>query len=261
MGGNSDASSGRIPPSLMCRSSSCPRSIPRAAPTSVRSSSSRSRSTSIICSRSSGSIARSRQPSMPSAIAVTLLAGLLQTSPTHPLDNDYVRVTRNGAPCSSASPSVCGERVLVALGPIEFRQYDQPRRLQRGEIAVFRWHESYVATTKGEFLEVSIKVDHPAVQRPAVVSPPETNAMLYDGETFLVFEERLPAGETRARHGHSQHLVIVLNDTRLQEWRDGEPEVIRAQIADEVRFYPAVTHVVKTVGEKPLRNIVIEFKA
>ena len=202
---------------------------------------------------------------MPAAIVVAnvvaIWAGLFQASPTYPIDNDYVRVTRNGTPCASASPSVCGERVLVALGPIEFQQYDQPRRLQRGEIAVFRWHESYVGPTKGEFLEVSIKVDHPAVQRPAVVSPPETNAMLYDGETFLVFEERLPAGETRARHGHSQHLVIVLNDTRLQEWRDGEPEVVRSQIADDVRFYPAVTHVVKTLGEKPLRDIVIEFKS
>ena len=197
---------------------------------------------------------------MPGAIAVALLAGLLQASPTHPLDNDYVRVTRNGAPCSSASPSVCGERVLVALGPIEFRQYDQPRRLQRGEIAVFRWHESYVAPTKGEFLEVSIKVDHPTVQRPPVPMPPEPSAMLYDGETFFVFEERLPPGETRARHSHSPRVVVVLNDTRLQEWPDDGPEVIGTQIPDDVRFNPPVTHVVKTVGEKPLRNIVIEFK-
>src|SRR5207245_5438078 len=96
-------------------------------------------------------------------IVVTLLAGLLQTSPTHPLDNDYVRVTRNGAPCSAASPSVCGERVLVALGPIEFRQYDQPRRLQRGEIAVFRWHESYVAPTKGERKSTRLNSSHGSI--------------------------------------------------------------------------------------------------
>jgi hypothetical protein len=197
---------------------------------------------------------------MPGAIVVALLASLLQASPTQPLDNDYVRVTRNRAPCASASPSVCGERVLVALGPIEFQQYDRPRRLQRGEIAVFRWHETYFAPTKGEFLEVSIKFDHPTVQRPPVSIPPEQNAMLYDGETFFVFEERLPPGETRARHSHSPRVVVVLNETRLQEWPDGEPEVIRTLIPDDVRFNPSVTHVVKTVGEKALRNIVIELK-
>jgi hypothetical protein len=194
------------------------------------------------------------------AFVITLLASLLQAPATQPLDNEYVRVTRNGAPCAAASPSACGERVLVALGPIEFQQYDQSRKLQRGEIAVFRWYETYLAPKKGEFLEVSIKPDHPKVQTPPVPTPPETNAMLYDGETFFVFEERLPPGETRARHSHSQRVVIVLNDTRLQQWPDGEPEVLRTQIPDDVRFNPPVTHIVKTIGEKPLRNIVIELK-
>jgi hypothetical protein len=191
---------------------------------------------------------------------IALLVSLLQTAAAKPLDNDYVRVTRNGAPCASASPSACGERVLVALGPIEFQQFGQPRRLQRGEIAVFRWHESYTPPTTGEFLEVSIKPDHPRVAPPPVLLPPEKNAMLYDGDTFFVFEERLPSGETRARHSHSQRVVIVLNDTRLQQWPDGEPDVLRTEIPDDVRFNAPVTHVVKTIGEKPLRNIVIEFK-
>ena len=193
-------------------------------------------------------------------LVFALLASLLQTAAAQPLDNEYVRVTRNGAPCASASPSACGERVLVALGPIEFQQFGQRRRLQRGEIAVFRWHESYTPPTTGEFLEVSIKADHPVVQTPPVRLPPERNAMLYDGDSFFVYEERLPSGETRARHSHAQRVVVVLNETRLQQWPDGEPEVLSTQIPDDVRFDAPVTHIVKTVGEKPLRNIVIEFK-
>jgi hypothetical protein len=55
-------------------------------------------------------------------------------------------------------------------------------------------------------------------------------------------------------------VVIVLNQTRLQQWPDGQPEMFRDQIPDDVRFNPPVVHVVKTVGDKPLRNIVIEFK-
>jgi hypothetical protein len=193
-------------------------------------------------------------------LVVAIATSLLQAVATRPLDNDYVRVTRNGAPCAAASPSACGERVLVALGPIEFQQYGTLQRLQRGAIAVFRWHETYTPPTTGEFLEVSIKPDHPKGQAPSVPGPPDKDAMLYDGDTFFVFEERLPPGETRARHSHSQRVVIVLNDTRLQQWPDGEPEELRDQIPDDVRFNPPVTHVVKTVGEKPLRNIVIEFK-
>ena len=196
---------------------------------------------------------------MAGVVGIALLA-FVQATSTQPPDNDYVRVTRNGAPCASASPSVCGERVLVALGPIEFQQYDQRRRLQRGEIAVFRWHESYVAPTKGEFLEVSVKFDHPTVQRPPVFIPPDQDALLYDGETFFVFEERLPPGDTRVRHSHGPRVVIVLNDTRVQERADGESEMSVTQVRDDVRFNPPVTHIVKTVGEKALRNIVIEVK-
>lgn len=199
-------------------------------------------------------------------MAVALLATPLQAPPTTPIDNEYVRVTRNGAPCAPASPSACGERVLVALGPIEFRQYGQPRRMQRGDVAVFRWHESYLPPIAGDFLEVSIKPDHPSVQAPSVqISPekPEKSekiVRLHDAETFFVFEERLAPGETLARHNHGQCLVIVLNSTRLQQWTDGQPEVARAQISNEVRFTPPATHVVATMGDEPLRNIVIEFK-
>jgi len=192
--------------------------------------------------------------------ALLALAVGLQTLSGNSLENEYVRVTRNAAPCAAASPSVCGERVLVALGPIQFEQYGQPRRLERGQIAVFRWNESYTQPMTGSFVEVSIKQDRPRAQPLAVPTPPEKNELLYDGETFFVFEERLPPGETRARHSHSQRVVVVLNDTKLQQWPDGQPAVFRTEIADEVKFNQPVTHIVSTIGDKPLRNIVIELR-
>jgi hypothetical protein len=192
--------------------------------------------------------------------ALVALAAGLQTLSGTSLENDYVRITRNAAPCAAASPSVCGERVLVALGPIQFEQYGQPRRLERGQVAVFRWNESYTGPMSGLFVEVSIKQDRPRVQTPPVLIPPEKNELLYDGDAFFVFEERLPPGETRARHSHSQRVVIVLNDTKLQQWPDGQPAVFRTEVADEVKFNQPVTHAVKTIGDKPLRNIVIELK-
>ena len=194
------------------------------------------------------------------SVKLILLAGLILGAADTTIDNDYVRVTRDGAPCATASPSTCGERVLVALGPIQFEQYGRPRQLERGQIAVFRWNESYTAPMTGRFVEVSIKPERPRVQTPPVRIPPEKNELLYDGEAFFVFEERLPPGETRARHSHSQRVVIVLNDTKLQQWPDGQPEVFRTEVPDEVKFNQPVTHVVKTIGDKPLRNIVIELK-
>src|SRR5437667_5479060 len=104
---------------------------------------------------------------------IFLLALILQAPPAKPLDNEYVRVTPNETPGAAASPSTCGERVLVALGPIHFEQYGQPRRLDRGQIAVFRWNESYTAPMTGNFVEVSIKQDRPKAQTPAILIPPE----------------------------------------------------------------------------------------
>jgi hypothetical protein len=193
------------------------------------------------------------------SVVLALAVGVQTLSGTS-LENEYVRITRDAAPCGAASPSVCGERVLVALGPIQFEQYGQPRRLERGQIAVFRWNESYTGPMTGSFVEVSIKQDRPRVQAPPVLIPPEKNDLLYDGDAFFVFEERLPPGDTRARHSHSQRVVIVLNDTKLQQWPDGQPAVFRSEVADEVKFNQPVTHIVKTIGDKPLRNIVIELK-
>jgi hypothetical protein len=164
------------------------------------------------------------------------------------LDNAHVRVTRNGAPCASAGAG-CGARVVVRLG----------HGSDRGKITVFERGKRY-PTPAGEFLEVAIKSNRPPVKSPGEIIPPDKNSILYDGDEFFVFEEKLDPGDTRARHSHRERVVIVLNKTRLQQWPDGAAELFRDQIPDDVRFNPPVVHVVKTVGDQPLRNIVIEFK-
>jgi 2-keto-4-pentenoate hydratase/2-oxohepta-3-ene-1,7-dioic acid hydratase in catechol pathway/putative intracellular protease/amidase len=190
-------------------------------------------------------------------VPVALLAAATASADSVVLENDYVRVARNAAPCASAGPS-CGERVLVALGPVRLAGV-KPRALARGQIAVFARGESYAAPS-GEFLEVAWKAAHPPVQAPAVRIAPEKNELLHDGDSFFVFEEKLQPGETRARHSHAQRVVVVINETRLQQWPDGAAEVLRQQTPDDVRFNPPVVHVVKNVGNVPLRNIVLELK-
>ncbi|MGH7713971.1 MAG: hypothetical protein ACREOG_22010 [Gemmatimonadaceae bacterium] len=176
------------------------------------------------------------------------------------LENDYVRVTRNSAPCASASAH-CGDRVIVALSDVELRSAGSPRKLNRGGIAVFPAGESYEAPTTGSYFEVALKVDHPPLESPKELIPPEKNAVLYDGARLFIFEEKLAVGDTRPRHSHRPRVVIQLNRTRLQQWPDGGAEIVREIEPDRVAFNRAVIHKVKNVGDQPLRGIVIELKA
>ena len=188
-----------------------------------------------------------------------LIVWLLQAQ-TVALDNEYAHVTRDAAPCASATTPGCGDRVIVALGEIELRFGKSSRKMTRGDIAVFKPGESYDAPTGGPFFEVAIKAKHPPVESPSEIIPPEKNAIRYDGERFFIFEERLAPGDTRPRHSHSQRIVMQLNQTRLQQWPEGAPEIFVETMPDRAAFNPPVIHTVKNVGNAPLRGIVIEFK-
>ena len=190
-----------------------------------------------------------------------LLLGMLLQADQPALENDYVRVTRNGAPCASAqAPGCATDRIIVALSNVDVNSISGTRRLVRGDIAVFGPADSYVAPVAGAYFEVVLKADRPKVLSPTENIPPEKNAILHDGERFFVFEERLAPGDTRVRHTHSQRVVIQLNPTRLQQWPEGGAEVLRDMRVDQAAFNEPVIHVVKNVGDKPLRGIVIEFK-
>ena len=189
-----------------------------------------------------------------------LLALWLLQSQTAALENEYVRVTRDAAPCASAAAAGCNDRVIVALGEIELRFRDSRRKMNRGDIAVFNAGESYEPPTGGPFFEVAFKPNHPPVLSPREIIPPEKNAIRYDGKRFLIFEERLGVGDTRARHSHSQRVVMQLNRTRLQQWPEGASEVFVETVPDRPTFNPPVIHTVKNVGDAALRGIVIEFK-
>ena len=176
------------------------------------------------------------------------------------LENDYVRVARDAAPCALAHVPECGDRVIVALGDIELVSDGAKRTMARGDIAVFGPGESYEPPNEGPFLEVSIRTDHPPVQSPGERIAPEKNAMRYEGKEFFIFEEKLAPGDTRARHSHSQRVVIQLNRARLQQWPDGEPSKFVETVPDRPGFSAPVIHAVKNVGDTPLRGIIIEFK-
>lgn len=183
----------------------------------------------------------------------------LQASPL--LENEFVRVSRNVAPCAAAAPS-CGDRILVALGAIEA----SGQKMERGDVKVFKTGERYSPPKNGEYLEVVINPDHPKVAAlPAGSPPPPGNKVLYDGKEFTIFEEKMEPGELSSVHSHNLRVAIFLNRTSVQQWTNGQsvPEgesETRELVPDLVTFRPAVVHISKDVGNLPIRNILIEFK-
>jgi hypothetical protein len=177
----------------------------------------------------------------------------IQGSPL--LENGFVSVFKNSAPCAAAAPS-CGERVVVALGSVQVNG----QQLQRGNVKVFKAGELYSTPSGGDFLEVSIKPSHPKVlPPPAGTPPPPGNRILYDAKDVTVFEEKMQPGEYAAPHSHNLRLAIFLNDTMVQQWTDGKEET-RELVPDVVSWRPAVVHASKDVGTVPIHNILIEFK-
>jgi hypothetical protein len=176
------------------------------------------------------------------------------------LENDYVRITRDAAPCALAHPPECGDRVIVALDDVEVDSQGTRQLLGRGDFAVFTAGQSYELRNGTAYFEVSIKQNHPPAQSPGERIAPEKNAMRYEGREFFIFEEKLAPGDTRARHSHSQRVVIQLNSARLQQWPDGEPSKFVETVPDRPGFSAPVIHSVKNVGDTPLRGIIIEFK-
>src|SRR6266852_7072428 len=98
-------------------------------------------------------------------LVMLLFLQAVQTSPL--VENDFVRVFKNSAPCAAAAAS-CGERVVVALGSVNVNG----QKMERGDIKVFKMGERYSPPQSGAFLEVAIKPTHPKVMLPSPGTPP-----------------------------------------------------------------------------------------
>ncbi len=181
-----------------------------------------------------------------------LFALAMPASPA--LDNDFVTAFRNSAPCASGAPS-CGERVFVALGPVELGG----QKMSRGEIKVFQTGERYSPPPRGDYIAVAVKPYHPKAEGPGPdAPPPPKNKILYAGKDFTVFEENMQPGEKSEPHSHNQRVAIFLNHTQVEQWTGGKSMTLD-EVADMITFRPAVVHASKDVGSVPIRNILIEF--
>lgn len=200
----------------------------------------------------------------PLALALVCLAGVPAQAqpgakPGTALENDYVLVSRNMAPCAIATPGTCEDRVILAMGDLMLASEGKKRAMKRAEIAVFGAKQSYEIAVGSPFFEIAIKPKHPPIRAPAERIPAPANLAVYQGKTFFIYEEILPVGQTRPRHSHAQRVEIRLNHgpmLRQQVWRDGKMVELEPVI---VNWRDPVIHVVTNIGDLPLRNFILEF--
>lgn len=188
-------------------------------------------------------------------------APLLKLTDTAVLENEYVKVYKNTAACTTAFTPGVGTRVIVALNKFKMRSSSGIIKLKRGNIAVFKENEWYVLP-KEEFFEVAFKKNAPPLKKPEQWIEPLKNTVIYEDEQFRVFEERLAPGDDRELHSHAQRVVVRLNEVQLTDPRfypTGQPGT-GIQVPNTVRFADPVVHVVRNLSKIPLFNIVIEFK-
>src|SRR3954470_4281661 len=137
------------------------------------------------------------------------------------LDNGYVRVSRNVAPCAAAAAGTCEDRVILAMGGFSIAADGKVRAMKRADVAVYSAGQSYEMPAASPFFEIAIKPNHPPIRAPAERIPAAANRPVFQGKTFFIYEEILPVGATRERHSHAQRVEIRLNAgpmLRQQVW-------------------------------------------
>jgi hypothetical protein len=177
------------------------------------------------------------------------------------LENEFMKVLRDGAACTSANTPDFGTRIIVALDKIKFKSNRGTIKIKRGQIAVFLENE-YYDLPKGSYFEIALKKNHPPLTKPTEWVEPTKNKVIYEDAEFRVFEERLDPGDTRELHSHAQRVVVRLNQVQLTDPRNapsGKPGT-GIQVANTVKFAEPVVHVTKNLSKISLFNIVIEYK-
>ena len=178
------------------------------------------------------------------------------------LENDYMKIMANSTACTNALTPGFGTRVFVALDELTIESSSGIKKLNRGNVAVFRANQSY-KMPEGKYFEVAFKNNHPPLKSPDQWIEPVKNTIVYEDGQIRIFEERLAPGDTRELHSHAQRVVVRLNLVQLTDPRfkpNGSPGG-GIQVPNTVKFAEPMMHVVKNLSkDTPLYNIVIEFK-
>lgn len=177
------------------------------------------------------------------------------------INNPYFYVLRNSSNNILTDSFQVGKRVIVALNQLKVICNKKTIQLDRGQIIVFQPKETYNISI-GQFFEIGFKTKHPELKRPDQWIEPTKNIVVYEDAEIRVFEERLAPHDTRKVHSHAQRIVVRLNLVQLTDPRFNETPKpgTGIQVPNTVKYAEPIVHAVKNTSDKPLFNIVIEYK-
>ncbi len=189
--------------------------------------------------------------------ANTVSSSVNNIADTSSFENDYFRILKN-----IISDDATNSRVVVALSNVKIKSVSKNvSKIARGELVVYKPNED-CKITKGEFIEIIVKKNHPALKGPEKWIEPLGNKLVYEDDQFRVFEERLDPGATRDLHSHAQRVSVRLNQVHLTDPRFEFNKLLGAGIqeANTFKYAESTVHVVKNISDIPLNNIIVELK-
>ena len=176
---------------------------------------------------------------------------------TASFENDYFKVLKN-----IDAENVKNARVIVALSNVKIKSVSKNvSKIARGELVVYQPGED-CKVTKGEFIAIIVKQNHPALKGPEKWIEPTGNRIVYEDNQFRVFKETLDPGAIRELHSHAQRVSVRLNQVNLRDPRFDANTLPGAGIqeANTFKYAESTVHVVKNLSDIPLNNIIVEFK-
>ena len=176
---------------------------------------------------------------------------------TASFENDFFKVLKN-----IDSDDIKNARVIIALSNVKIKSVSKNvSKIARGELVVYKSGED-CKVTKGEFIEILVKKNHPTLMGPEKWIEPKGNKIVYEDDQFRVFEEKLNPGATRDLHSHAQRVSVRLNQVHLTDPRFELNKLPGAGIqeANTFKYAESTVHVVKNISDIPLNNIIVELK-
>jgi quercetin dioxygenase-like cupin family protein len=101
---------------------------------------------------------------------------------------------------------------------------------------------------------------HVRAQDPVKVAPNVYKKILLENENVRVMQLELAPQVTIPWHSHPDHLVYAITDGKLEMTDKGKSPIVTEIKAGEALYLIAATHMVKNIGETPIKFIVTDLK-
>jgi len=94
----------------------------------------------------------------------------------------------------------------------------------------------------------------------SVKADPAHHKVEFENDQVRVVQYKIAPGEQTARHHHPDSIIVPLTGGSVQNTTDDGKTTVTQANAGDAFWRPALTHVSKNVGDKPIEGILVEPK-